>query len=197
MVFVKPTPLTLALVPILSKLGVISSLITLAMFALFMAEPLMRMPQLPQVNSGNPYFNSFQHFPEITGEITADRLFFNSLLVTSFWFQHSLLARSSFKSLLNVLTGDQYYHFEKPFYALTASMALSLVIFCAEPIGEVYLVAPWKGTDLSHLNVGMAFMSYLMVIVGVVVLGITVIDMYRCDILGAQVERYMRPEGLD
>jgi hypothetical protein len=101
MVFVKPTPLTLALVPILSKLGVISSLISLTMFAVFMAEPLMRISQLPQVNSGNPYFNAFQHFPKITGEMTADRLFFNSLLVTAFWFQHSLLARSSFKSLLN------------------------------------------------------------------------------------------------
>jgi hypothetical protein len=76
-------------------------------------------------------------------------------------------------------------------------MALSLVIFCSEPIGEVYLVLAWKGTDLSQMQVGMAFLSYLMGIVGVVVLGITVIDMYRCDLLGAQVERYMKPEGLE
>ena len=76
-------------------------------------------------------------------------------------------------------------------------MVLSLVIFCAEPIGEVYLIAAWKGTELSQVQVGMAFVSYLMGIVGVVVLGITVIDMYRCDLLGAQVERYMRPEGLE
>jgi hypothetical protein len=71
------------------------------------------------------------------------------------------------------------------------------VILCAEPIGEVYLVVAWKGKELSQVQVGMAFVSYLMGIVGVVVLGITVIDMYRCDILGAQVERYMRREGLD
>jgi len=118
--------------------------------------------------------------------------------VTTFWLQHSLLARSSFKAALNALTGDQYYHFERPFYALTASLALSLVILCAEPIGEVYLVVPWKGNkEVSWGQVGMAFGSYLMGGVGAVVLGVTVMDMYRCDILGAQVERYMKPEGLE
>jgi hypothetical protein len=114
--------------------------------------------------------------------------------VTAFWLQHSLLARSSFKSALNALTRDQYYHFERPLYALTASLALSLVILCAEPIGEVYLVPAWKGTaEVTWRQVG----SYLMGVVGAVVMGVTVVDMYRCDILGAQVDRYMRPEGLE
>ena len=118
--------------------------------------------------------------------------------MTAFWLQHSLLARSSVKSALNALTGDQYYHFERPLYALTASLALSLVILCAEPIGEVYLVPAWKGTtEVSWGQVGMAFGSYLMGVVGALVMGVTVVDMYRCDILGARVERYMRPEGLE
>jgi hypothetical protein len=43
----------------------------------------------------------------------------------------------------------------------------------------------------------MAFGSYLIGVVGAVVMGVTVVDMYRCDILGAQVDRYMRPEGLE
>jgi hypothetical protein len=50
---------------------------------------------------------------------------------------------------------------------------------------------------MSQGQVGMVFVSYLLGMIGAVVLGITVADMYRCDILGAQVERYMRPEGLE
>jgi hypothetical protein len=139
---VKPTALTLLLVPPLSRLGLLLSLLSLTLFAGFMLGGMLELPGVPQVDKGLAGVKVYESvkWMRVSGEETADRLFFNSMLVTIFWFQHSLLARSSVKTFLNSITANQYYFYEKSFYAVTASLALLLVIFAAEPISDVMLV---------------------------------------------------------
>ena len=58
-------------------------------------------------------------------------------LVLLIIFQHSVMARKSFKDALNRITANQYYYLDKPLYVLTSALVTLYFVYNFIPITDI------------------------------------------------------------
>lgn len=177
-------------------------MVSMLCFALFFIEGIVDIPFIPQVDRGNPYFSAFNFFiPEwlTLNDRVYDKILFNSVLVQSFWWQHSIMSRSQFKDYMNrVVTHNQYYFYEKPLFALGSAFMLGVVLMFHEPIPELKLWQGTKSEEMSDItNVCLIFITFVMQLVGGIYLTISMLDMWEQDLFGAMIWKYLKKEGLE
>lgn len=139
MVFVKPTQVTLPLVTAIQRVGALIGFVSLVHLFLYFL-PTFENSYLDNVDS-----------PASDNSSTLEAITWNVGLVLVFGIQHTIMARTWFKSFMNKILNNQYYYAQRGTYSLLSGILLEISLVYWKPINIVVL--PYHGvTPLKYLS---------------------------------------------
>ena len=100
------------------------------------------------------------------------------------------MSRSAFKSLMNKLTGNAYYYYDRVLYVLASALLLNYEMFRFNPISDV-VVFPGLNSSLAY------YFAIFVLLLGNYYFFGTFYDLWYSDVFGFDHLRHFRKEGTE